>query len=94
MANGLRVLAVEALAVTVQGELIGDYGRDPVRHTRSRGFRSDGWMWTQLNGDPCVTDPIGEGGPRWVPTRVSGSEWQRKSRKLSIPPGVTDLEVG
>lgn len=37
--------------VTVTGELIGDYG-----------FRSDGWMWTQLNGDPYATSPVVEGG--------------------------------
>lgn len=37
--------------VTVHGELIGDYGS-----------RSDGWMWTQLNGDPYVVSPIGEEG--------------------------------
>jgi len=37
--------------ITVEGELIGDYG-----------FRDDGWMWTQLNGDAYVSDPIGEGG--------------------------------
>ncbi len=33
--------------VTVVGELIGDYG-----------FRSDSSMWTQLNGDSYVFDPI------------------------------------
>jgi hypothetical protein len=38
--------------VTVEGELVGDYG-----------FRDDGWMWTQLNGDPYVTEPIAQGGP-------------------------------
>jgi hypothetical protein len=37
--------------VTVRGELVGDYG-----------FREDGWMWTQLNGDDYVHAPIGEGG--------------------------------
>jgi hypothetical protein len=40
------------LEVTVEGELIGDYG-----------FRHDGWMWTQLNGDDYVGRPISEGGP-------------------------------
>lgn len=38
--------------VTVEGELVGDYG-----------FRGDGWMWTQLNGDIYVESPIAEGGP-------------------------------
>jgi hypothetical protein len=37
--------------VTVEGELVGDYG-----------FRDDGWMWTQLNGDVYVREPIREGG--------------------------------
>lgn len=37
--------------VTVEGELVGDYG-----------FRDDGWMWTQLNGDVYVQEPIREGG--------------------------------
>ena len=37
--------------VTVEGELVGDYG-----------FRDDGWMWTQLNGDVYVHEPIREGG--------------------------------
>jgi hypothetical protein len=38
--------------VTVEGELIGDYGR-----------RRDGSVWTQLNGDSYVNAPIVEGGP-------------------------------
>lgn len=38
--------------VTVKGELVGDYG-----------FRDDGSMWTQLNGDVYVHWPIREGGP-------------------------------
>jgi len=35
--------------VVVEGELIGDYG-----------FRDDGWMWTQLNGDIYALDPLRE----------------------------------
>ena len=35
----------------VEGELVGDYG-----------FRDDGWMWTQLNGDSYAHEPIREGG--------------------------------
>lgn len=38
--------------VVVVGELIGDYG-----------FRSDGSMWTQLNGDTYAYDPTLDGGP-------------------------------
>lgn len=37
--------------VTVVGELIGDYGS-----------RSDGFTWTQLNGDSYVAAPIVDGG--------------------------------
>jgi len=37
--------------VTVEGELVGDYG-----------FRDDGWMWTQLNGDAYVHRPLREEG--------------------------------
>jgi hypothetical protein len=37
--------------VIVEGELVGDYG-----------FRDDGWMWTQLNGDDYVHAPIDDGG--------------------------------
>lgn len=38
--------------VVVEGELVGDYG-----------FRDDGSMWTQLNGDVYVDEPTREGGP-------------------------------
>lgn len=37
--------------ITVEGELVGDYG-----------FRADGSMWTQLNGDTYVHQPLREGG--------------------------------
>lgn len=37
--------------LTVEGELVGDYG-----------FRDDGWMWTQLNGDAYVHRPLREEG--------------------------------
>ena len=37
--------------VSVRGELVGDYG-----------FRADGWMWTQLNGDSYVDAPLREEG--------------------------------
>jgi hypothetical protein len=37
--------------VSVRGELVGDYG-----------FRSDGWMWVQLNGDSYVEAPLREEG--------------------------------
>jgi len=38
--------------VTVQGELIGDYG-----------FRGNGFMWTQLDDDRYAESPVVEGGP-------------------------------
>jgi len=38
--------------VTVEGELVGDYG-----------FRGDGSMWTQLNGDAYAHQPLREGSP-------------------------------
>ncbi len=38
--------------VTVIGELVGDYG-----------FRRDGTMWTQLNGDSYAIRPLVDGGP-------------------------------
>jgi hypothetical protein len=37
--------------ISIEGELVGDYG-----------FRDDGWMWTQLNGDVYVESPLREGG--------------------------------
>ena len=37
--------------ITIAGELIGDYG-----------FRSDGFMWTQLNDDSYAVDPVQDGG--------------------------------
>lgn len=37
--------------VLVEGELVGDYGR-----------RADDTVWTQLNGDTYVNEPIAEGG--------------------------------
>jgi len=37
--------------ITVEGELVGDYG-----------FRPDGWMWTQLNGDAYGFRPLAETG--------------------------------
>jgi hypothetical protein len=43
--------AMSGSEVTVEGEPVGDYG-----------FRDDGWMWTQLNGDDYVHAPIGDGG--------------------------------
>jgi hypothetical protein len=43
--------AMSGSEVTVEGELVGDYG-----------FRDDGWMWTQLNGDMYARSPIRDGG--------------------------------
>jgi len=42
---------MSGVEIIVAGELVGDYG-----------FRGDGWMWTQLNGDIYVGSPIREGG--------------------------------
>ena len=39
--------------VIVEGELVGDYG-----------FRTDGFMWTQLNDDSYARAAIVDGGPR------------------------------
>jgi hypothetical protein len=39
--------------ITIEGELVGDYG-----------FRSDGFMWTQLNDDSYARAAIVDGGPR------------------------------
>lgn len=47
----LQNAAVVKGRVVVQGELIGDYG-----------FRSDGSMWTQLNGDTYAYEPVLDGG--------------------------------
>jgi hypothetical protein len=44
--------AFDGLTITVEGELIGDYG-----------FRPGGSMWTQLNGDSYARAPVVEGGP-------------------------------
>ncbi|MCP3973334.1 MAG: hypothetical protein GY720_02440 [bacterium] len=43
--------AFDGVEVVLEGELIGDYG-----------FRPDGWMWTQLNGDSYGSDPVAAGG--------------------------------
>jgi hypothetical protein len=51
----VRVLLQDPAAfegeITLEGELVGDYG-----------FRSDGWVWTQLNDDSYATEPLLEGG--------------------------------
>jgi hypothetical protein len=44
--------AFDGLTITVEGELIGDYG-----------FRPGGSMWTQLNDDSYARAPVVEGGP-------------------------------
>ena len=44
-----RAAEMDRSEVVVEGELIGDYG-----------FRDDGWMWTQLNGDIYAVDPLRE----------------------------------
>lgn len=47
------------VTVVVEGELIGDYG-----------FRDDGSMWTQLNGDPYALQPLRESHARGGNTGV------------------------
>lgn len=44
--------AFDGITITVEGELIGDYG-----------FRPGGWMWTQLNDDSYARAPVVEDGP-------------------------------
>lgn len=44
--------AFDGITITVEGELIGDYG-----------FRPGGSMWTQLNDDSYARAPVVEGGP-------------------------------
>jgi len=51
LADSATYSAPTVPAVTVRGELVGDYGR-----------RSDGTVWTQLNGDSYAEAPILEGG--------------------------------
>jgi hypothetical protein len=48
-----EVFGVEgaAVRVTVEGELVGDYG-----------YRSSGVVWTQLNDDPYARTPLVDGG--------------------------------
>lgn len=46
-----RAAELAEVEVVVEGELVGDYG-----------FRDDGSMWTQLNGDVYATQPLREGG--------------------------------
>ena len=43
--------AFAGLEITLEGELVGDYG-----------FRHDGSMWTQLNGDSYADAPVAAGG--------------------------------
>jgi len=50
LANGE---AYNNTAITVEGELVGDYG-----------FRRDGFMWTQLNDDSYAREALVNGGPR------------------------------
>lgn len=47
-----RAAELSGQEVTVEGELIGDYG-----------IRDEGWMWTQLNDDLYARHPVRDGGP-------------------------------
>ena len=51
LADPAAYAAPEVPAITVRGELVGDFGR-----------RSGGVVWTQLNGDAYVDAPLLEGG--------------------------------
>jgi len=62
--------------VTVTGELIGDYG-----------FRSDGTMWTQLNGDSYSIRPIVDGGPLRGPNIGIGVRMPAEIGRQLDPPG-------
>jgi hypothetical protein len=63
-------------AVTVEGELVGDYG-----------FREDGWMWTQLNGDVYVSEPIREGGSPLGANNGIGIRMPIALAEGLVPPG-------
>jgi len=43
----------DRVTLTIEGELVGDYG-----------FRDDGFMWTQINGDSYAREALVDGGPR------------------------------
>lgn len=63
--------------VTVVGELVGDYG-----------FRDDGSMWTQLNDDSYVDQPLREGGtPTGGNTGIAIRMPTRLSQGLDPPGG-------
>ncbi|MGZ8785883.1 MAG: hypothetical protein ACXW1Y_10025 [Acidimicrobiia bacterium] len=62
--------------VDVEGELVGDYG-----------FRNDGWMWTQLNGDPYVHQPIREEGLPVGPNTGIGVRMPTELAQSLGPPG-------
>jgi len=62
--------------VSVEGELVGDYG-----------FRDDGWMWTQLNGDAYVSQPTNSGGPPVGPNTGVGVRMPTELADGLDPPG-------
>lgn len=71
---------LSGVSVSVDGELIGDYG-----------FRDDGSMWTQLNGDRYSIQPVPDGGSPSGPNigigvRIPGA----LARDLDPPGGYRD----
>lgn len=62
--------------VTVVGELIGDYGS-----------RSDGFTWTQLNGDSYVASPILDGGELTGSDVGTGIRLPSRIIESPAPPG-------
>lgn len=62
--------------VVVVGELVGDYG-----------FRPEGWMWTQLNGDPYARAPLREtDAPRGSNVAI-GVRMRHELGEVLDPPG-------
>jgi hypothetical protein len=68
--------AYDGETVTLQGELIGDYG-----------FRSDGSMWTQLNDDSYVYAPVADGGDLTGPNHGVGVRMPSEIAESLDPPG-------
>jgi hypothetical protein len=68
--------AYEGEVVTVEGELVGDYG-----------WRRDGTMWTQLNDDSYALEPLVDGGPQTGGNIGIGVRMSRDDAEGLDPPG-------
>lgn len=68
--------AFDGITITVEGELIGDYG-----------FRPGGSMWTQLNDDSYARAPVVEGGPLTGPNLGIGVRMSAVVGEQLDPPG-------